>query len=187
MKTLWECFQAMPTVLRQALNLEEGTLEDPYYCYPTNARAIGFEGCILYCFIEGYEDMVFASNPENYGEDGQVYPLAAHFEDFLRLVLACGSVNPVEQIVWMSREQFEAAVKEVRQEQSAEGIAAIQMLAERTGLSPMENPYDYVKAIQKDFDGSRIAYSDEYYDVSGLERPNGTGAESDLEEGSCVF
>ena len=25
-----------------------------YFCYPTNAKAIGFEGSIMYCFIEPY-------------------------------------------------------------------------------------------------------------------------------------
>lgn len=29
-----------------------------YFCYPTNAKAIGFEGSIMYCFIEPYGEMV---------------------------------------------------------------------------------------------------------------------------------
>ena len=28
-----------------------------YFCYPTNAKAIGFEGSIMYCFIEPYFGM----------------------------------------------------------------------------------------------------------------------------------
>lgn len=36
-----------------------------YFCYPANAKAIGFEGCIMYCFIEPYSDMVSACNPES--------------------------------------------------------------------------------------------------------------------------
>lgn len=35
----------------------------------------------------------------------------------------------------------------------------------------MENPYEYVKNIQKDFDDSKIKYSDEYYDIKGIEKP----------------
>ena len=35
-----------------------------YFCYPTNAKAIGFEGSIMYCFIEPYGEMVFACNPD---------------------------------------------------------------------------------------------------------------------------
>ena len=34
----------------------------------------------------------------------------------------------------------------------------------------MEKTYGYVKAVQKDFDMSKIEYSDEYYDVLGIER-----------------
>jgi len=37
----------------------------------------------------------------------------------------------------------------------------------------MDDPFEYVKSIQADFDGSRIQYSDEYYDVTGIENPKG--------------
>lgn len=74
----------------------------PVFCYPVNAKPIGFEGCILYCFLPEYGEMVFACNPESC-VDQNVYPLAANFEDFIRLVLACGTANPLEQIVWMDK------------------------------------------------------------------------------------
>lgn len=64
-----------------------------YFCYPTNAKAIGFEGSIMYCFIEPYGEMVFACNPDTCA-DVFVYPLARTFEDFMRLILACGSTKP---------------------------------------------------------------------------------------------
>ena len=54
-----------------------------YFCYPTNAKAIGFEGSIMYCFIEPYGEMVFACNPDTCA-DVFVYPLARTFEDFMR-------------------------------------------------------------------------------------------------------
>ena len=68
-----------------------------YFCYPTNAKAIGFEGSIMYCFIEPYGEMVFACNPDTCA-DVFVYPLARTFEDFMRLILACGSTNPIDII-----------------------------------------------------------------------------------------
>lgn len=34
----------------------------------------------------------------------------------------------------------------------------------------MSDPYDYVKRLQSEFDDSRIEFSDEYYDVLGIER-----------------
>lgn len=145
----------------------------PYFCYPLNAKAIGFEGSIMYCFIEGYGDMVFASNPETC-IDINVYPLARSFKDFLRLIITCGSANPIEQIVWMSEEQF---FQHLQQEQTLiteqqKGI--LQLLSQQFNLLPMEDPFGYVKGVQKNFDDSKIKYSDEYYDVLGLENPNGT-------------
>ena len=48
-----------------------------YFCYPTNAKAIGFEGSIMYCFIEPYGEMVFACNPDTcadiYEDVGNLY------------------------------------------------------------------------------------------------------------------
>ena len=52
----------------------------PHFCYPANAKAIGTEGSILYCFIESYGDMVFACNPESCA-DTYVYPLARTIAD----------------------------------------------------------------------------------------------------------
>ncbi|MBQ8555270.1 MAG: hypothetical protein IJ438_05270 [Clostridia bacterium] len=141
----------------------------PYFCYPTNAKAIGFEGCIMYCFIEGYGNMVFASNPETCA-DTNVYPLASTFEDFLRLILACGSANPVEQIVWMSKERFEQHLSDENAASTPEKQEILRLLRTELDLIPMENPYEYVRAVQSDFDGSKIQYSDEYYDVLGIER-----------------
>ena len=82
-----------------------------YFCYPTNAKAIGFEGSIMYCFIEPYGEMVFACNPDTCA-DVFVYPLARTFEDFMRLILACGSTNPIEQIIWMDKGKFAKHLKE---------------------------------------------------------------------------
>lgn len=72
------------------LCLEQGDITTSYFCYPVNAVPIGFEGCILYCFLPEYGEMVFACNPESCA-DQNVYPLAANFEDFIRLILACAS------------------------------------------------------------------------------------------------
>lgn len=85
-----------------------------YFCYPTNAKAIGFECCIMYCFIEGYGETVFACNPESCA-DIYVYPLARDFGDFMRLILACGSASHAEQIIWMSERQFEQHLREEKE------------------------------------------------------------------------
>ena len=105
METIYEKYMALP-IDKGSLCLEYGDIADPYFCYPVNANPIGFEGCILYCFLPEYGEMVFACNPESC-VDQNVYPLAANFEDFIRLILACGTANPLEQIVWMDKNKFE--------------------------------------------------------------------------------
>lgn len=140
-----------------------------YWCYPVNASPIGLEGCILYCFIEGYDEMIFASNPETC-VDTNVYSLSKNFDDFLRLILACGSANPVEQISWMTKEKFDEHLFNESQNQTYEQKKVLQIIKEEFCLLPMEDPFSYVKEIQKDFDGSKIEYSDEYYEIQGIER-----------------
>ncbi len=159
------------------LNLDTGciALEStehiyPYWCYPKNYVPVGLEGCILYCFIDGYEDIVFASNPESCA-DSNIYPLARSFEDFMRLIIACGSANPVEQIVWMTKDRFDEHLAAEAQNITQAQKQLIETLKTAFELRPMENPYEYVKAIQKNFDDSLIQYSDEYYDIKGLENP----------------
>ena len=140
-----------------------------YWCYPVTAIPIGIEGCILYCFIDGYDEMVFASNPETC-VDTNVYPLAKSFNDFLRLILACGSANPVEQISWMTKEKFDEHLFNESRNQTEQQRKVLQIIKEEFDLLPMEDPFSYVKEIQKDFDGSKIEYSDEYYEILGIER-----------------
>ena len=97
------------------------------------------DGAILSCFLPDFGETVFACNPESCA-DSYVYPLAGSFEDFLRLILACGSPNPPEQ------------------------------LAETFSLTPMEDPYSYGKALQLSFDYAQIPCSDESYETLGIER-----------------
>lgn len=66
MSAQFEKYRSLP-IDGALLSLEwRDRLSEPYFCYSINALPIGFEGCILYCFIDGYGDMVFASNPESY-------------------------------------------------------------------------------------------------------------------------
>ena len=169
MKTIYEKFMSLP-IDKGLLCLEHGDITTPYFCYPVNAKPIGFEGCILYCFLPEYGEMVFACNPESCA-DQNVYPLAATFKDFIRLILACGTVNPVEQIVWMDKNKFEEHMASEAKILTNEQKIAVQQLQRELSLLPMENPFEYVKEIQKNFDGSKIQYSDEYYEVAGMENP----------------
>lgn len=151
------------------ISLEAAQDVFPYFCYPVNARAIGTEGSILYCFIEPYGDMVFGCNPDSCS-DSYVYPLAKTFDDFIALILSCGSANPVEQIVWMSKEQFIHHLDEEKAIRTKQQIEVLQQIQEKLGILPMGAPYDYVKRLQSEFDGSKIEFSDEYYDVLGIKK-----------------
>ena len=123
----------------------------------------------MYCFIEPYGEMVFACNPDTCA-DVFVYPLARTFEDFMRLILACGSTNPIEQIIWMDKDKFEKHLKEEEAIRTEEQKATLSYLETELVISPIDNPYDYVKELQSRFDNSGIEYSDEYYDVLGIDR-----------------
>ena len=101
------------------------------FCYPMGRSSN--------CFLPDFGETVFACNPESCA-DSYVYPLAGSFEDFLRLILACGSPNPPEQ------------------------------LAETFSLTPMEDSYSYGKALQLSFDYAQIPCSDESYETLGIER-----------------
>lgn len=168
MNSLYEKYKCL-RIKGELIALEHQEEIVPFFCYPTNAIPIGFENCIMYCLIAGYDDMVFAANPESC-VDRYVYPLAANFADFIGLILACSSANPVEQIIWMDREQFEDYLLETEKTKTEQQKALLSLLERELSLTPIENPFDYVKAIQADFDGSSIKYSDEYYDALGIER-----------------
>ena len=146
-----------------------------YFCTPMDAAIIGWENNIHYCFICGYRDMVFAVNPESCA-DAYVYPLAMNFKDFLRLILSCGSTTAVEQIIGWSKAEFEDFVVGEDNAIHPAQQKVLDTIKESLKLKPMEEPYEYVKSVQKNFGDSRckIRYSNEYYDVLGLERPDGT-------------
>lgn len=169
MKCTFENFKAL-NLDTSCISLESTESLYSYWCYPENSIPIGLEGCILYCFIDGYRDIVFVSNPESC-VDVNVYPVANSFEDFMRLIITCGSANPAEQIVWMSKEKFEEHLKAETAAQTKEHRQILEQLKTVFGLTAMENPYEYVKSVQKEFDDSRVKYSDEYYDIKGIEKP----------------
>ena len=168
MATVFEQYEAL-NIDGSLISLEQVEEICPYFCYPTNAKAIGVEGCIMYCFIDGYGETVFACNPESCA-DIYVYPLAKSFDDFMCLILACGSANPVEQIVWMNKKQFEQHLQDEKEIQTTEQKKLLSFLEKELHIVAMDDPFEYVKELQSDFDYSKIQFSDEYYDVLGIER-----------------
>ena len=157
------------------INLEKGSSQGGYFCTPVGAQVIGWENGIHYCFIPDYGEMVFAVNPESCVEE-PVYPLAANFRDFLRLLLACGTTTAIEQIVWWTEGQFRAFL--AAEPAPPERMAVLKQIQQAFHLEPMEEPFSYVKALQTGFDRSKLRYPDAFYEVTGRARPDGTFAES---------
>ncbi len=160
------------------IGLEKRNVCVEYFCTPKNAMIIGWENSIHYCFIRGYRDMVFAVDPETC-VDQYVYPLAMNFKDFLCLILACGSTTAVEQIIGWSKEQFEAFLVSNDNAVLPEQKNILDRIKAELKLTPMENPYEYVKAVQEQYDDSKIKFTNDYYDTLGLERPD--GSENDVQ------
>ncbi len=147
-----------------------------YFCTPVGAGIIGWDNGIHYCFIDGFGDMVFCVNPETCC-DYHVYPIANNFTDFIRLILTAGGTNTLQQIIWWTKAMYNSFVNspdEIRWKNSPQVQSVLNEISDKLDLSPLENPFDYVKNIQKDFDYGKIVFSNEYYDTIGLPRPDGT-------------
>lgn len=169
--TLFEKFCKLPIDPR-LIGLERSEMSVEQFCTPRGARTIGWENNIQYCFIRGYGEMVFAVNPEG-AADKYVYPLAGNFKDFLRLILSCGSTTAAEQIVLWTEEEFTRFLTSTDNTPLPQQLKTLEIISKELHITPMENPYAYVKAVQSAFDDSKIRFSDDYYDVLGLPLPEG--------------
>ena len=118
------------------------------------------------------KEIVFCVNPEtccNY----YVYPLAKDFTDFLRLLLSLKTTNAIQQVVWMDKDAFENFMNdpdEVRYTSSEPVQSILQNISSNLEVEPIENPFDYIKKLQKDFPYKEIKFTDDFYNITGLTR-----------------
>ena len=126
-----------------------------YSCTPKGARMLGAAGVdgVHYCFVRGFGETVFAVSPMN-APGEQVHPIARSFSDLLRLLLACGSADALEQAWQWDAAQFEAYLQENRPGRAAQ--AALDAIAAAFSLTPMDAPFAYLQALQSGFDLRRI-------------------------------
>lgn len=115
--------------------------------------------------------MVFMVNPMP-SDDRYVFPVASSFEDFLRLILTCKTANSLDQIVWMDRRQYENLQLETIRNLPKESYDIPNTLEKEFHLSPISDPFRYIKKLVQKFDDSVLRFSDEYYDTLGLDNPN---------------
>lgn len=163
--SLYKRFQQLG-VDTAAIGFAAGSEFGGYFCTPTGARVFGWAGVdgIHFCFVRGFGDMVFAVNPMD-SPDG-VHPLARSFEDFLRLVLACGSADALEQAHAWSQEQFEQFLHE--NPRTSEQDAVLQAISSGLSLTPMKDPFTYITTLEAEFDKSQLKYPKEYKEYNGV-------------------
>lgn len=100
------------------------------------------------------------------GDIGEyVRPVARNFEDFLSLLLTCSRLFAVERACLVSKEEFYAFLRD--NPPTIEAEQTMHVLERDLSVSFMEEPYDYIRHLQKEFDYSQIVYSEEYYSVVG--------------------
>lgn len=161
--TLYEKYKRLGIDFSQ-LGLEQGDTRSSYFCTPEGAEVIGWAGVdgIHCCFVKGFGDMVFTVSPMN-TRGNYVKPVANTFEDFLRLLLACGGVDAVEQAWMWNRGEFDAFLETYPPDDKQR--AALDVLRDKLSLTPMDDPYGYIKGVQSSFDYSRLSFPEEYYEI----------------------
>ena len=158
--------------------MEPGLSLEPYFCTPMNAEPVGRLGCdgIHFLLLPG-DERVFCVDPAM-GEPGTyVLPVATDFLEFLSFVLYCRDANPLSQIWWLTEERFRELLEEDKRAVwpgcetfFAGKQTALERIARAFDLAPAA-PYQQVKALQAAFDPTIMKFSNEYYDVLGLEYP----------------
>lgn len=150
------------------LGFETRSERSNYFCTPIGAKAIGWAGVdgIHFCTISDFGDMVFSISPMNTPGD-YVHPLAESFSDFLRLLLACGDTAAIEQAHWWTQERFDAFLAE--NQPTEEQISVLNQLKETFDLSPMEEPFAYIKRVQSAFDYRKLRFKKDYNEWASSE------------------
>ena len=164
--------------------LQSGADGFAYFCTPVDAEFVGRIGCDGVHFILLPEDeRVFCVDP-SMGERGTyVLPVAGDFREFLSFILYCQDANPLSQIYWLTRKEYQELAAEDAAARKDEYQAkffeekdkALSAIVKEFGLTPVD-PFKKVKAMQAKFDPAVLNFSEEYYDAVGYERPEETEA-----------
>lgn len=182
-------FSTLP-IDTSAVGLESRSHWEPYFCTPEGAEPIGWIGCggVHFVLLPG-DERVYCVDPDMGEADTYVLPVSRDLREFLSFVLYCRDVNPISQLSWMTEEQYRNLLREDAQCTDRELLerktAALTAVAGAFGLEPRD-PFGPVKAMQAAFDPSGLVFSDEYYDVLGLENPRHR-AEREPGRGCGVF
>lgn len=147
-----------------ALGAEGGRNAVRYICTPKGANIFGWAGVdgIHFCTVKGCGETVFSVSPMNMGQDC-VQPLARDTGDFLRLLLACGDTAALEQAWMWTEEQFKDFLRE--NPPTEEQRTVMREIEEKSGLTPMERPWQYLKEVRAETDCSMLRFDKEYEEL----------------------
>ena len=161
-----------------SIGLEWGGEFGPYFCTPVGAEEVGSIGCdgIHFVLLPG-DEKVYCVDPSMGDIGTYVLPVASDFREFLSFILSCHDANPLSQIYFLTEERFRTFAEDEAEARESGDLderfeakdAALEMIADVFGLAPAD-PYEKVKALQAAFDPGILKFSDEYYDVLGIER-----------------
>lgn len=146
-----------------AVGLEQRENEVTYFCTPKGAKILGWAGVdgIHFCTIRGLGKTVFAVSPMSTPGE-YVHPIAKSFEDLLGLLLSCGSMDAVEQAYLWDRVRFDEYCR--NNPPSEKFSEVMNTIREQWGITPVDDPFSYIKDLQDSFDYGTIPYPPEYYD-----------------------
>lgn len=163
------------------LELEPETGDDPmrYFCTPENAELIGWGSSGTHFVLLPGDEAVYCVEPELAEEGTFVLPVGADFREFLSHLLYCKCTSPLAQIFCMEEARFRKLLADNDantwpgcEEDFKRRDASLALLAETFHIQPRD-PFRRVKELQAAFAPSVLKFSDEYYDILGLEKPKG--------------
>lgn len=119
---------------------------------PYGSKPIGQAGQILFCCIEEYQETVFAvdTDPVN---ARKAYPIAYDFREFIRLIIACGSAEMVARAGQLPKNEYEVLLRSEWENCNHRDLKRLQAELE---LTPVQDPFEYVKTVGQVIDCSRI-------------------------------
>ena len=146
-----------------------------YFCTPVGAYIFAYTGSdgVHFCTVpEQFGDMIFIVEPMPIDEI-HVRPVAQNFTDFIRVLLAVRFTGILLDIPLRTEAEFREGLQIFReQHETEEHTEKLRHLAAYYGVTPMDDPYTYIRSLQDTFDYNLIPFSDDYYDSCGLPNPN---------------
>ncbi len=139
-----------------------------YFCTPIGAEIIGSAGVdgIHFCFIKGFGETVFSVSPCN-DIGSYVHPIARTFEELLSLLVSTSHIAAIEQAWMWDKKAFYRFLQENLP--TDEQNQTMLKLEREFSIPFIDEPFDYIKKLQSEFDYSEIRFTAEYYDTVGDE------------------